>query len=89
MVTTEPPSTAELRQELAALIRKGNWIKVNHIPEEDQMNRVLEIARTADAEYVEKICGKLIPDLAAKHGVNDFSRMIASGKDPAACLHRP
>lgn len=52
MVSDKPPSVAELRDELTALIRKGSWVKVNQVPEEDQMTRLLEIARTTNDAFI-------------------------------------
>ncbi len=52
MVSGKPPSTTELRGELIALIRKGSWAKTNHVPEEDQIARLLEIAHTANDTFI-------------------------------------
>jgi len=59
------------------------------IPRYEELYSKSPGGRKCDQEYVDRLCKQLIPELAAKHGVNDLSRMITSGKDPEACLHRP
>ena len=44
--------------------------------------------RTADAAYLERIHLEIVPRLAAKHGLDDTSHMLTSGRDPGICLVR-
>jgi DNA repair photolyase len=38
--------------------------------------------------YVKQMTQEIVPTLAAMHGVDDTSRMLTSGRDPAPCLVR-
>jgi DNA repair photolyase len=42
----------------------------------------------AYSAYVHKITEEIVPALAATHGVDDTSRMLTSGREPAPCLVR-
>ena len=53
------------------------------LPRYEELYAKTEGRRRADPDYVEKICKTVVPELAAKHGVNDTSRMITSGPRPA------
>jgi len=39
-------------------------------------------------EYVRQLTTEIVPTIAALHGVDDTSRMLTSGRDPAPCLIR-
>ena len=41
-----------------------------------------------DAAVERELVEKLVPRLAAEHGLDDTSRMLTSGRDPALCLVR-
>jgi DNA repair photolyase len=45
-------------------------------------------SRCAEAGYVQRLTGEVVPGLAAKYGMDDTSRMLTSGRDPVACLAR-
>lgn len=54
----------------------------------DEIYKPEERSRTADAEYLARITGEVVPRLAAQFGMDDTSHMLTSGRDPQACLVR-
>jgi len=47
-----------------------------------------EKGRTLDPEYVRRMTEEVVPALATKYGLDDYSRMLTSGHDPLTCLVR-
>jgi DNA repair photolyase len=47
-----------------------------------------EKGKTAEQSYVHRMTEQVVPNLATKYGLDDFSRMLTSGRDPLACLIR-
>jgi DNA repair photolyase len=47
-----------------------------------------EKGRTADPEYLKRMTEEVVPALATKYGLDDYSQMLTSGHEPLACLVR-
>ena len=58
------------------------------VPRYEEIYGGSEKSRTADAEYVQAITQKVVTDLATRYGMDDYSRMLTSGRDPLDCIIR-
>lgn len=58
------------------------------VPRYDAIYGTSARATEPDAEWLRQMADEVFPEAAARHGLNDTSRMITGGRDPAALLFR-